>query len=58
MLVACACILKRWRHDVTPCGTLGGIVARFALTKLGTRQGFPTFSELAQRYRELYNGEL
>ncbi len=40
------------------CGHLGDIAARFSITKLGTRQGFPTFSELAQRYRELYNREL
>ncbi len=40
------------------CGLLGDIVARFSITKLGTRQGFPTFNELAQRYRELYSQPL
>ncbi len=40
------------------CGRLGDIVARFSVTKLGTRQGFPTSTELAQRYRELYTKEL
>ena len=40
------------------CGRLGDIVARFSLTKLGTRQGFPTFDEVAHRYRELYNKQL
>ena len=40
------------------CGRLGDIVARFSITKLGTRQGFPTSTELAQRYRELYTKEL
>ena len=37
------------------CGLLGDIMARLALTKLGTRQGLPRFKELAQRYRELHN---
>ena len=40
------------------CGRLGDIVARFSITKLGTRQGFPTLNQLAQRYRELCNKQL
>ncbi|GAI05513.1 unnamed protein product [marine sediment metagenome] len=40
------------------CGCLGDIVARFSLTKLGAREGLPTFIELAQHYQELYNKEL
>jgi len=40
------------------CGRLGNIVARFSITKLGTRQGFPTLDQLAQRYRELSNKQL
>ncbi len=40
------------------CGCLGDIVARFSLTKLGAREGFPTLIELAQRYHELYNQQL
>jgi len=40
------------------CGCLGDIVARFSLTKLGAREGLPTFTELAQRYHGLYNKEL
>jgi len=40
------------------CGHLGDIVARFSLTKLGAREGLPTFTELAQRYHELYNQQL
>jgi len=40
------------------CGLLGDIAARFSISKLGTRQGFPTFSELAQRYRQIYSQEL
>jgi len=40
------------------CGHLGNIVAQFSITKLGTRQGFPTFDELARRYQELYSGQL
>jgi len=40
------------------CGRLGDIVARFSITKLGTRQGFPTPNQLAQRYRELYSKQL
>lgn len=40
------------------CGLLGDIVARSSITKLGTRQGFPTLNELAQCYQELYNERL
>ncbi len=40
------------------CGRLGDIVARFSITKLGTRQGFPTLNQLAQRYRELCDKQL
>jgi len=40
------------------CGLLGDIVARFDITRLGTRQGFPTLAELAQRYQKLYSGQL
>ncbi len=39
------------------CGRLGDVVARFSITKLGTRQGFPTLNQLAPRYRELYAKE-
>jgi len=44
--------------DPEECGRLGDITACFAITKLGTRQGFPTLSEQAQRYQELYHKEL
>jgi ribokinase len=40
------------------CGRLGDIAARFSISKLGTRQGFPTPNQLAQRYRALYSGQL
>ena len=40
------------------CGLLGDVAARLSITELGTRQGFPTLSELAQLYRELYNKKL
>jgi ribokinase len=40
------------------CGRLGGLVAQFSITKLGARQGLPTLAELAQRYQELYLGQL
>ena len=40
------------------CGRLGNIVARFSITKLGTRQGFPTLNQLAQRYQKLCNKQL
>jgi len=40
---------------LSECGCLGDIVARFSITKLGTRQGFPTLNQLAQRYQELYS---
>jgi len=39
------------------CGLLGDIAARLSIAELGTRQGFPTLNELAQRYRELYAKE-
>ena len=42
---------------LSECGSLGDIVARFSLTKLGAREGFPTLVELAQRYHELYTKE-
>lgn len=44
--------------EIYECGCLGDIVARFSLTKLGAREGLPTFTELAQRYHELYNQQL
>ena len=40
------------------CGLFGDIVARFTMSKLGTREGFPTFNELAHRYQQLYNKQL
>ena len=40
------------------CGYLGDIMARFSLTKLGTREGFPTLDQLSQRYQELYHQQL
>lgn len=40
------------------CGRLGNIVAQFSITKMGARQGLPNFDELAQRYQELYSGQL
>jgi ribokinase len=43
---------------IDQCGRLGDIVARFSITKLGTRQGFPTPNQLAQRYRALYSEQL
>jgi len=46
------------RKGLQECGFLGDIVARFSIAKLGTRQGFPTPNELAQRYRELYSQSL
>jgi ribokinase len=35
------------------CGLLGDITARLAITKLGTRQGFPNLKELTQYYQKL-----
>ncbi|MBA7608774.1 putative sugar kinase YdjH [subsurface metagenome] len=43
---------------LSECGCLGDIVARFSITKLGTRQGFPTLNQLAQRCQQLYNKQL
>ena len=44
--------------DLEECGRLGDITACFAITKLGTREGFPTPAELAHRYQELYSQQL
>jgi ribokinase len=43
--------------NLEECGLLGDTTARLSITKLGTRQGFPTLKELAQHYRELHNKE-
>ncbi len=40
------------------CGHLGDIVAQFAISKTGAREGLPTFSELSQRYNQLYLKQL
>ena len=40
------------------CGCLGNATAQFSTTKIGAREGLPTLDELAQRYRELYSGQL
>ncbi len=40
------------------CGSLGDIMARFSLSRLGARQGLPSFDELAQRYHALYSQSL
>jgi ribokinase len=45
-------------EELRQCGLLGDMVARSSITELGTRQGFPTLNELAQRYQELYNEQL
>jgi len=40
------------------CGRLGDIVAQFSISKMGAREGLPTFNELGQRYQELYSRQL
>ena len=42
------------RKGLEECGRLGDIVAQFSISRLGARQGLPTATELAKRYRELY----
>ncbi len=44
--------------ELSKCGCLGDIMARFSLSKIGARQGLPTLNELAQRYQEIYNQAL
>ena len=44
--------------ELVECGRLGDIVAQFAITRVGAREGLPTLVELTQRYRELYKKEL
>jgi len=46
------------KKGLEECGRLGDIVARSTITKLGTRQGFPTPSELAERYQGRYGQPL
>ena len=46
------------KKTLEECGRLGNIVARFSIARIGARQGLPTLNELAQRYRQLYNGQL
>jgi len=46
------------KKGLEECGRLGSIVARFCIARIGAREGLPTRSELAKRYRELYNKEL
>jgi len=40
------------------CSRLGSLVAQFSITKMGAREGLPTYTELAQRYQELYSRQL
>jgi ribokinase len=40
------------------CGRLGNAVAQFSITKVGAREGLPTFNQLAQRHQELYSERL
>ena len=40
------------------CGRLGDMVAQFSISKMGAREGLPTFNELGQRYQELYSTQL
>ena len=40
------------------CGRLGDITARFSITKLGTRHGFPILNQVSKRYQELYSEQL
>jgi len=46
------------RKGLDECGYLGDTMARFSLTRLGTRQGFPTLDQLSRRYQELYHRQL
>ncbi|MCL0094599.1 carbohydrate kinase family protein [Dehalococcoidales bacterium] len=43
---------------VKECGRLGDIVAQLSITKMGAREGLPTFDQLAQCYQKLYNKQL
>ncbi len=44
--------------DLEGCGHIGNIVARFSISQIGAREGLPTLTQLAQRYQELYSGQL
>lgn len=44
--------------DLEVCGHIGNIVARFSISQIGAREGLPTLTQLAQRYQELYSGQL
>ncbi len=45
-------------EELEECGRLGNIVAQLSLSKVGAREGLPAFSQLAQRYHELYATQL
>jgi ribokinase len=40
------------------CGQIGDISAKFSIARMGAREGFPTLSELSQRYQQLHNQSL
>ena len=40
------------------CGRIDNIAAQFSIDKIGARDGLPTFSQLTQRYQELYSIQL
>jgi len=44
--------------DLEGCGHIGNIIARFSISQIGAREGLPTLTQLAQRYQELYSGQL
>ena len=46
------------KRGLKECGHLGNIVAQFCITGVGARESLPTFTQLAERYRELYSGQL
>ncbi|MBI2865948.1 MAG: carbohydrate kinase family protein [Chloroflexi bacterium] len=47
-----------YSQDMETCARIGGIMARFAIARLGARPGLPTLKELAKRYREVFGQPL
>jgi len=45
-------------RDMETCARIGGIMARFAIARMGARPGLPTADQLAARYQEVFNEPL
>ena len=44
--------------SVEACGQIGHLVAQFAISRMGARQGLPTLAALSKRYQKVYGKPL